>query len=74
VSDDQRIPLDEDDKLPDGATVIRDGNRVTLSVELPADVVPDDVTEYAIRLHLADAASWVQYTTKRQREIDRGES
>ena len=60
-------------ELPDGATITRDGNRVTLTVELPADVVLDGTSEWAIRKHLADAAAWVVYVPWRQREIDRGE-
>jgi hypothetical protein len=46
---------------------------VTLTVELPADVVLNKVSEYAIRQHLANAAAWVGYVPERQREIDRGE-
>jgi hypothetical protein len=59
--------------LPDGATITREGNRVTLTVELPADVVLDGTSEWAIRKHLAEAADWVVYVPWRQREIDRGE-
>jgi hypothetical protein len=65
--------MDDDERLPDGATITKDGNRVTLTVELPADVVLDSVSLWAIRNHLADAAAWVVYVPKRQREIDRGE-
>lgn len=36
-------------ELPDGASITREGNRVTLTVELPADLVLDGVSESAIR-------------------------
>jgi hypothetical protein len=73
IEEDTSMTATTKDELPDCATITRDGNRVTLTVELPADVVLDGTSEWAIRKHLAEAADWVVYVPWRQREIDRGE-